>query len=49
MEELDGFDYGLLYFTSEGPKQVDKVLARYAETHEPMEGITRGLYWRNVK
>ena len=49
MEELDGFDYGLLYFTSEGPKQVDKVLARYAATHEPMEGITRGLYWRNVK
>ena len=27
----------------------EQVLARYAATHEPMEGITRGLYWRNVK
>lgn len=49
MEELDSFDYGLLYFTSEGAKQVDKVLLRYQKTHEPMEQITRGLYWRNVK
>lgn len=48
-EELQGFDYGLLYFTSEGAKQIDKILLRYTTTHEPMENITRGLYYRNVK
>lgn len=49
MEELFGFDYGLLYFTSEGPKQVDRILREYTMLHEPMEQITRGLYYRNVK
>lgn len=49
MEELSGFDYGLLYFTSEGPKQVDRILREYTMLHEPMEQITRGLYYRNVK
>ncbi|MEE1393096.1 MAG: U32 family peptidase [Negativibacillus sp.] len=49
MEELSGFDYGLLYFTSEGPKQVDRILREYTILHEPMEQITRGLYYRNVK
>ncbi len=49
MEELSGFDYGLLYFTSESPKQVDRILREYQSLHEPMEQITRGLYYRNVK
>lgn len=49
MEELSGFDYGLLYFTSEDPKQVDRILREYTILHEPMEQITRGLYYRNVK
>lgn len=49
MEELSGIDYGLLSFTSEGAKQVDRILLRYTQTHEPMENITRGLYYRNVK
>lgn len=49
MNEANDFDYGLLYFTSESAKQVDKLLLRYTQTHEPMENITRGLYYRNVK
>lgn len=49
MEEVSGIDYGLLSFTTEGAKQVDRILLRYAQTHEPMENITRGLYYRNVK
>ena len=49
MDEISGFDYGLLYFTGENPKQVDRILTRYTQTHEPMENITRGLYYRNVK
>lgn len=49
MEEVNGIDYGLLSFTSEGAKQVDRILLRYTQTHEPMENITRGLYYRNVK
>ena len=49
LEELSGIDYGLLSFTSEGAKQVDRILLRYTQTHEPMENITRGLYYRNVK
>ena len=48
-EELQGFDYGLLYFTSETPKQADKILSAYLQTHRSMEEITRGLYYRNVK
>ena len=49
LEEVSGIDYGLLSFTSEGAKQVDRILLRYTQTHEPMENITRGLYYRNVK
>ena len=49
MEELDSFDYGLLYFTGEGPKQVDRILKQYPRLHQPMREITRGLYYRNVK
>lgn len=49
MEELSGIDYGLLSFTTEGAKQVDRILLRYTQTHEAMENITRGLYYRNVK
>ncbi len=49
MGEVNGIDYGLLSFTSEGAKQVDRILLRYTQTHEPMENITRGLYYRNVK
>ena len=49
MEELDSFDYGLLYFTGEGPKQVDRILKQYTQLHQPMQEITRGLYYRNVK
>ena len=49
MEELDSFDYGLLYFTGEGPKQVDRILKQYTRLHQPMQEITRGLYYRNVK
>lgn len=49
MDEVSGIDYGLLSFTSEGAKQVDRILLRYTQTHEPMENITRGLYYRNVK
>lgn len=49
MEEVSGIDYGLLSFTTEGAKQVDRILLRYTQTHEPMENITRGLYYRNVK
>lgn len=49
MEELSGIDYGLLSFTTEGARQVDRILLRYTQTHEPMENITRGLYYRNVK
>ena len=48
-EGLQGFDYGLLYFTSETPKQVDQILSAYLQTHRSMEQITRGLYYRNVK
>lgn len=49
LEEVSGIDYGLLSFTTEGAKQVDRILLRYTQTHEPMENITRGLYYRNVK
>ena len=49
MDEVSGFDYGLLYFTGENPKQIDRILTRYTQTNEPMENITRGLYYRNVK
>ena len=49
MDEVSGIDYGLLSFTSEGAKQVDRILLRYTQTHDPMENITRGLYYRNVK
>lgn len=49
LEEVSGIDYGLLSFTAEGAKQVDRILLRYTQTHEPMENITRGLYYRNVK
>lgn len=49
MEEVSGIDYGLLSFTTEGAKQVDRILLRYTQIHEPMENITRGLYYRNVK
>lgn len=49
MEELNSFDYGLLYFTGEGPKQVDRILKQYTRLHQPMQEITRGLYYRNVK
>ena len=49
MEEVSGIDYGLLSFTSERAKQVDRILLRYTQTHEAMENITRGLYYRNVK
>lgn len=49
LEEVSGIDYGLLSFTSEGAKQVDRILLRYTQAHEPMENITRGLYYRNVK
>lgn len=49
MDEVSGIDYGLLSFTTEGAKQVDRILLRYTQTHEPMENITRGLYYRNVK
>lgn len=49
MGEVNGIYYGLLSFTSEGAKQVDRILLRYTQTHEPMENITRGLYYRNVK
>lgn len=48
-QEWECFDYGLLYFTGESPKQVDRILLRYTQTHEPIENITRGLYYRNVK
>ena len=49
LEEVSGIDYGLLSFTTEGAKQVDRILLRYTQTHKPMENITRGLYYRNVK
>ena len=49
LEEVSGIDYGLLSFTTEGAKQVDRILLQYTQTHEPMENITRGLYYRNVK
>lgn len=49
LEEVNGIDYGLLSFTTEGAKQVDRILLRYTQTHKPMENITRGLYYRNVK
>lgn len=49
LEEVSGIDYGLLSFTTEGAKQVDRILLRYTQTHESMENITRGLYYRNVK
>jgi len=49
MNEVSGIDYGLLSFTTEGAKQVDRILLRYTQTHEAMENITRGLYYRNVK
>ena len=40
MEEVSGIDYGLLSFTSEGAKQVDRILLRYTQTHEPMENLS---------
>ncbi len=48
-EEWSSVNFGLLYFTGESPKEVDAVIRAYTRTHEKQEGITRGLYYRNVK
>lgn len=47
--EWAGFDFALLYFTGESPKEIDAVIRAYTSTHEKREDITRGLYYRNVK
>ena len=47
--EWAGFDFALLYFTGETPKEIDAVIRAYTSTHEKREDITRGLYYRNVK
>ncbi len=48
-DEWNSVNFGLLYFTGESSAEVDSVIKAYTETHEKMDGITRGLYYRNVK
>ncbi|MBP1580841.1 MAG: U32 family peptidase [Oscillospiraceae bacterium] len=47
--EWNSFDFALLYFTGETAEEVDSVIRSYSETFEKREGVTRGLYYRNVK
>ena len=48
-DEWNSFSFGLLYFTGESPEEIDSVIRSYTETFEKREGVTRGLYYRNVK
>lgn len=50
-EELEGFDFITLLFTNEPPAHCDDILQAYcqAEEGDKREGITRGLYFRNVQ
>ena len=48
-DEWNSFSFGLLYFTGETTEEIDSVLRSYTETFEKREGVTRGLYYRNVK
>lgn len=47
--EWEKFDFGVLYFTRESPAQIEDVLNEYTKSFSKREGITRGLYYRNVK
>lgn len=47
--EWNSFDFALLYFTGESREEIDSVLRSYTETFDKRVGITRGLYYRNVK
>lgn len=47
--EWEKFDFGVLYFTQESPAQIEDVLNEYTKSFSKREGITRGLYYRNVK
>ena len=48
-DEWNSFAFGLLYFTGETAEEIDSIIRAYSENHEKREGITRGLYYRNVK
>ncbi len=48
-EEWNSVHFGLLYFTGENPSEIDAVIRAYTQSHEKADGITRGLYYRNVK
>ena len=48
-DEWINFSFALLYFTGESPAEIDTVIRSYSENFEKREGITRGLYYRNVK
>ncbi len=48
-DEWNSFAFALLYFTGETSEEVDSIICSYSETFEKREGVTRGLYYRNVK
>ena len=48
MEELTALITGFCILPR-GPKQVDCILKQYTQLHQPMQEITRGLYYRNAK
>jgi len=48
--DTEGFDYRLLYFTTETSRRCSEVIADYIRGVPAPEGeFTRGLYYRNVK
>lgn len=47
--EWEKFDFGVLYFTKESTEQIESVLNEYTQNFSKRDGITRGLYYRNVK
>lgn len=49
LHELSGADFLTLYFTTETPQECDTVLRRYQTGEGGQQGITRGLYYRNVE
>ena len=47
LTELSGLDFALLYFTTETPEECAKIRNEY-QAGGKREGITRGLYYRNI-
>ena len=47
-EEMEGVDFLTLYFTRESREEADKIVEGFLEGR-PVEGATRGLYYRKVQ